>query len=83
MSLFETILVEEIEQNQAILLYGCLSFRRLRPSEVSLEGRIRHRGCLISEKEVGHSECDFRMRPSFTRIRRMRQVYLELSILVD
>ncbi len=40
---------------------GCVSFRRLRPPEVSFEGCIHHRGCLISEKQVGHSECDLRM----------------------
>ncbi len=59
-------------------IIGCVSFRRLHPPEVSFEGCIRHRGCLISEKQVGHSECDLRMRPSFTRIRRMHQVYPSL-----
>ncbi len=40
---------------------GCVSFRRLRPPEVSFKGCIHHRGCLISEKQVGHSECDLQM----------------------
>ncbi len=68
-------LCERRIQNQHM---GCVSFRRLRPPEVSFEGCIRHRGCLISEKQVGPSECDLRMCPSFTRIRRMHQVYPSL-----
>lgn len=43
----------------------------------SSEGRIRrlHRGCLISEKQVGHTKRDLRMPQSFTGMRRMHEVY--------
>ncbi len=68
-----------LDQSGTFIRYtSCVSFRRLRPPEVSFEGCIRHWGGLILEKQVGHTECDLRMRPSFTGIRRMHQVYPSL-----